>query len=187
MHTKSLFGLSAATLTLLAIGGCGGSDPSSKPDVANVRGTQPTAVASSRAPERPLIRPDATEQEIHAMEQAYLRCLQQNGVVMNASSTGELGKPKDLYDPHMPAAAKACAPKEPENWLDRERRNNPEFVDRLRDAVKCLKAKGFNARVDGDPPSIHYSNTAEFMRAGDAEAECQRKAFAGRIKQLYQR
>jgi hypothetical protein len=177
-----------AALTVLVVSGCGGSgDTTTTADVATLRSDGPVA-SSAPAQERPLIRPDSSTADIKALEQAHFQCLEKEGVPVAKSENGEYGKPQDpaaLQDKRWGPAFKACASKEPESWLDRERRDNPEFADYLREAVKCLQKRGFKAHLDGDPPQIRYSSTKEFMRAGDAEVECQNEAFSSRIKELY--
>jgi hypothetical protein len=185
MRRNRIISLTAVTLAVLATAGCGGSDETKSPQVPTLRSATATAQPPDQAQERPVIRPDATEADIANLERAYMLCLKNAGVDVDVPADGPVGKPKSLDDPRMPAASKICASKEPESWFDRERRDNPEFVDRLREAVKCLKDKGFEARLDGDPVSIRYESTAEFMRAGDAEIQCTNEAFLNRIKEVY--
>lgn len=178
--------LVAVAVTVVVTGCCDSADPT-KPQIATLRSADAPAASTAAAQERPLIRPDATEADIKALEQTYFACLAAAGAPVAKSENGEYGKPAGdgWKDKRLGPASKACAAKEPESWFDRERRVNPEFVDRLREVVKCVKDKGFKARLDGDPPRVRYSDTAEFMRAGDAESECQDEAFRSRIKELY--
>jgi hypothetical protein len=186
MRKQTSMGMLAATMVTLVITGCGESGGSAAPDIATLRSAEAPAASSPAVQDRPVIRPDASADDIAALERVYFKCLDEAGVPVAKSADGEYGKPKDPGALADKPAARACAAKQPESWLDRERRDNPEFVDRLRDAVACLKDKGFKARLDGDPPQIRYSSTREFMRAGDAETECQKEAFSARIRQLYQ-
>lgn len=186
MRKQTYVGMLAATVVTLVITGCGDNGGSAAPDIATLRSVEPSAANSPAVQDRPVIRPDASADDIAALEQVYFKCLDEAGVPVAKSDDGKYGKPKDPAALTSTPAAQACAAKQPESWLDRERRDNPEFVDRLRDAVACLKEKGFKARLDGDPPQIRYSSTREFMRAGDAEIECQKEAFSARIRQLYQ-
>lgn len=187
MQNRTYVGALAAAVLTVVVTGCGGTADATKPQIATLRSADAPAASTAAAQERPVIRADATADDINALEQAYFGCLAAAGVPMSKSENGEYGKPKwaGSTDKRWGPASEACAAKEPESWYDREQRVNPEFADRLRDAVKCLKDRGFKARLEGDPPKIRYSDTAEFMRAGDAESECQRKAFSARIKELY--
>ncbi|MEV0395086.1 hypothetical protein [Polymorphospora rubra] len=128
-----------------------------------------------------MIRPDATEGDIQLLWNGWGRCLEDAGVPMNKDAAGNYGKPDgDLYGQYRPAADK-CAVKQPESWMDRERRSDPAFADRLRDAVDCLKEKGYQARIDPEGPRIAYSSTEEFARADADQATCEREAFSEAI------
>jgi hypothetical protein len=189
MQNRTFIGALAMTAVTFLVTGCGGATDSSAPEIATLRSADAPAASAPATQERPLIRPDASAEEIDALHQAHFRCLEAEGAPVAKSADGRYDKPTDpaaLNDKSWGPAFKACSAKEPESWLAREQRDNPEYVDRLRDAVKCLKDKGFKARVDNEPPSIVYANNAEFMRADEAEGECQEQAFSARIKQLYQ-
>ncbi|MFI5842976.1 hypothetical protein ACIA8K_25030 [Catenuloplanes sp. NPDC051500] len=173
----------AATGVIAALTGCGGADPQAGDDVPTLVTPGAAAAASGSAPagaERPVIRPDATEEEITRLENLWAACLVAAGVPHHVDEAGNYGKPEvDLADPQYRAAVDSCAATQPESWLDRERRTDPKFTDRLLEAVACLKAKGYQARVDteGDP-RIAYATTEEFMRADADENTCLREAFA---------
>jgi len=187
MQSRIYLSALVAALVTVVVTGCGDTSDPAKPQIATLRSAAAPVPSAATAEERPVIRPDANADDINALEQAYFGCLAAAGAPVAKSKNGEYGKPKGAaaMDKRWGPASEACAAKEPESWYDREQRINPEFADRLRDTVKCLTNKGFKARLEGDPPKIRYSDTAEFMRAGDAESECQREAFSSRIKELY--
>ncbi|MDR7277180.1 hypothetical protein [Catenuloplanes atrovinosus] len=180
-----------ALAVVMSVAACGtASQPesgSTAPDVVTLRTGTPVASASPTPAGRPIIRPDATSEDIEELEQAFPACMEQNGVPQVRQPDGRYavkqggGPPVD--EAVRKAAEEACRNTIPESWLDVERRTNPEFADLLRDAAECLKGKGYNARVVQDPDwRISYDSTEEFMAAGDDEIVCTNEAFAERIK-----
>ncbi|WP_033341615.1 hypothetical protein [Catenuloplanes japonicus] len=155
--------------------------PGAKAPGATTSGaTAPGATTgNTTANDRPVIRPDATEEEIRRLENLWAACLVRAGVPHHADEAGNYGKPQvDLTAPEYRGAVESCASLQPESWLDRERRTDPQFTDRLLDAVTCLKAKGYQARVETeDEPRIAYATTEEFLRADADQETCLREAF----------
>jgi hypothetical protein len=168
---KRIVLLMVAAMSLTA---CSAEEPST-PGVVTLESPSTTKAATPAAgEERPVIRPDATEADIRMLENAYGKCLEEAGLKVAKDDAGNYGKASgDLNG----AAAKKCAVKAPESWLERERRTDPDFADRLRAAVACLKEKGYQARVGPDGPKIAYASTAEFIRADEDQAACEREAF----------
>ena len=178
--------LLAATVTVLAVTACGSE---AKPQTADAEvatlqsapvGSAPAASAATGA--GAVIRPDASSAEIRDLERSYFKCLRDNGAPSSKDGGTKPGQPSPAPE-KVRAANAACADKQPVSWLDVERRTNPEFSDLLRAAAKCLKKKGFQARVVQEPEwRLAYRDSGEFMRAGDTEADCIDEAFAARIK-----
>jgi hypothetical protein len=179
--------LLAATVAVLAVTACG-SEAEPRPAGAEVATLQ-SAPAGSAAPTASaatgtgaVIRPDASSAEIHDLERIYFKCLRDNGAPSSKDGVTKPGQPSPAPE-KVRAANAACADKQPVSWLEVERRTNPEFPDLLRTAAKCLKKKGFQARVVQKPEwQLAYRDSGEFMRAGDTESECIDEAFAARIK-----
>ena len=180
--------LIAATVAVLAVTACGSEaePPTGGAEVATLKsapaGSAAPATSATSAATGAVIRPDAGSAEIQDLERAYFTCLRDNGAPSPKDGVTKPGQPKPARE-KVRAANAACADKQPVSWLDVERRTNPEFADLLRIAAKCLKEKGFRARVVQDPEwRLAYRDSGEFMRAGDTEAECIDEAFAARIK-----
>ncbi|GIM95892.1 hypothetical protein [Paractinoplanes toevensis] len=174
----------AATVVVLAVTACGSE---AKPRTADAEvATLQSAPAASAAPSATgvgaVIRPDASSADIQDLERVYFTCLRDNGAPSSKDGLSKPGQPSPAPE-KVRAANAACADKQPVSWLDVERRTNPEFPDLLRAAAKCLKKKGFQARVVQEPEwRLAYRDSGEFMRAGDTEAKCIDQAFAARIK-----
>ncbi|MFI5843504.1 hypothetical protein ACIA8K_27740 [Catenuloplanes sp. NPDC051500] len=160
----------AAGLVLL-LAACGGEDKPAEgtADVASLTATSGAAApsASSGAQERPLERPDATQEEIARMYAVFDGCMEQNGFPQKDGS-GTLNQ--------KAAAEKICGHLQPETAFQRSQRLDPaHYGDRLRDWVTCIRSHGIDAYVEDD--NLFF----ESLPAGeDAErvAECQTKAFA---------
>nr|WP_221380678.1 hypothetical protein [Actinoplanes polyasparticus] len=188
-HHKTLAFVMATVATLL-LSACGDkTEPraaaGNEAQVATLQSS--AAVAPSPSSDgRPIIRPDATREDIDRLDQAYFKCLDDHGVPQDKDEDGNFVKGDALETTSkakVDAGRAACADKDPESWLDVERRTNPEFPDTMRIAANCMKDKGYNARVVKDPQwRIAYGTTAEFMRADEDETNCIEDAFAERIK-----
>ncbi|MEV6636647.1 hypothetical protein AB0M54_38500 [Actinoplanes sp. NPDC051470] len=187
--------LLAATAAVLAVTACGGeagprTAGKSSDEVATLQSAPPSVSAPASAPASAaagpeigaIIRPDAGSEEIRDLERIYFKCLRDNGAPSSKDGETKAGQPSPSPE-KVRAAKTACAGKEPMSWLEVERRTNPEFADLLRSAAKCLKKKGFEARVVQEPElRLAYRDSGEFMRAGDTEDKCIDEAFAERIK-----
>src|SRR5690349_20639904 len=158
MRIRKLHVIVGTVLVLQVLAGCGGTDATDRSDVATLQTANPTAAASpsAAAQERPLRRPDDDPEVFDRYVAVYRKCLVDKGATM-----GKGEKPQIGTDPASKAAAAECWHLYPENWTEREQRTNPEYADLLREAAKCLKNKGHDVTVGGDPVSIQYgSNTS---------------------------
>jgi hypothetical protein len=178
MLTTTFRAVAGSVLGLAVLAGCGGpAADEQRPDIATLRtaAPPPNAPPSTIARERPVIRPDEGKAEFERYVAVWEECLNAQGVprASKGKRTGGAG-----YE----AAAAKCAHLYPENWMEREARTNPEYADRLRETAKCLKEKGHEVTVGGDPVALMYGDNTSANRAYDDEQECQREAFRQDLK-----
>jgi hypothetical protein len=168
--------VAGSVLSLAVLAGC--TTPAAdeqRPDIATLRTAEPASAAppSPAARERPVIRPDEGREAWERYYAVWLECMHANGV------------PRTEFKPSG-AKAEAAQPKcqhlYPENWMEREARTNPEYVDRLRETAKCLKDRGHDVTVGGSPVNIMYGDNASANRADDDLQECEQAAFREEIK-----
>jgi hypothetical protein len=173
----------AVSFTLVA--GCSGAtktDSSSGAQgttgVASIQ--KPSAAASAKAvtSERPLIRPDASDEERTRLRNAFTNCLVENGMPKNLAAKG--GIPSDpkvfgLSDKVMGDIKKNCALKEPEEAMARAKRLDPAYADHLEANIKCLNDHGVKAVVEDGGPSLVDGLPSE-SKAHWLE-DCEQEAF----------
>ena len=176
----------AVSLTLVA--GCSGAaktDPSSGAQgttgVASIQKPSAAASAKAVAAERPLIRLDASEEEIARLQGAYLDCLLANGFPRRFVK-GRDGYPSDLEDLGLSAKVlgdikKNCASKEPEMAMARAKRLDPAYADHLDANIKCLNDHGVKAVVQDGGPALVDGLPSESK--GHWLDDCEKEAFAG--------
>ena len=157
---------------LLVLAGCGsGPSERARPEIATLRSAAPSSAAAS--PERPLIRPGEGREEFDRYVAVYDQCLRDHGAKAVHGGKAEWGS-----DAQREAATGACGHLYPELWIERERRTNPEFGDLLRAEAKCLKDRGHDVKVGGDPESLLYGDNTSANQAYDDQQECERQVFA---------
>ncbi|MFD5425450.1 hypothetical protein [Streptomyces sp. NPDC127084] len=152
-----------ATLTALTasflIGACSGESESAQDTkdtgVASVTGSQKNAKDTNGSPvaqvERPLIRPDTSDEEEHRIDQLYQDCLAKQGVKMLKNDDGSYKGVFDRdTDPRYPEAQKKCQSKEPETLTQRSAREDPDFRDKADRWVRCLRSHDVVATVDDE-------------------------------------
>jgi hypothetical protein len=173
--------LIGAVVNALAVLSAGCSGPSTQPSnpagpsVASLPRTDsssgPPATATTAATERPLIRLDTTPEEAERMYTVYQDCLSDHGMPTKA----ERVRTKNLRE--YPAAVAACAAKEPEDYQEREKRENPAaFQDHQREQIQCMRAHGL--AIETGPDGWGYTDPARDM--GSAwDDKCERQAFGG--------
>ncbi|MFI5843715.1 hypothetical protein ACIA8K_28840 [Catenuloplanes sp. NPDC051500] len=208
MNISRLPALLTAAVAILALSACGGEDTPQgrQPGVVTLRTGAPGANPSPSAAGRPIIRPDASREEIEALVQAYHSCLNDNGFPQWKNAEGRFDKPPGevAVAPVDPAAAeratKVCANEEPESWTAVEERN-PEYRDLLEDQADCMNDKGMDVALRQDPeggpwyiaprdvgPGTAEEQARRSVELSNEEArakvtrECEQKAFAERIK-----
>jgi len=175
----------AVSVTLVA--GCSGAaktDSSSGAQgttgVASIQKPSAAASAKAVAAERPLIRLDASEEEITRLRGAYLDCLLANGFPRQGVK-GRNGYPSDLEDFGLSAKVlgdikKNCASKEPEMAMARAKRLDPAYADHLDANIKCLNDHGVKAVVQDGGPALVDGLPSESK--GHWLDDCEREAFA---------
>ncbi|KUL31755.1 hypothetical protein [Actinoplanes awajinensis] len=179
----------AVSLTLVA--GCSGAattDSSSGAQattgVASIQ--QPSAAASATAvsAERPLIRLDASDEEITRAADVFTNCLLTNGLpkaaVMKGGYTIDPANISDAWGPLSDKVRadlkKNCASKQPEFARDRARRLDPAYADHMEAFIKCLNDHDIKAVLqDGELSSVDVMPTgskAHWMQ------DCEQEGFA---------
>src|SRR5690349_18677160 len=180
----------AVTLTIAA--GCGGATKTeSSPGGQGTTGVasiqKPSAAASAKAvaAERPLIRLDASDEEVERVSDVFANCLLTNGLpeaaVMKGGYTIDPANISDAWGPLSDKVRadlrKNCASKQPELARDRARRLDPAYADHLEAFVKCLKDHGIKAVLqNGELSSIDVmpsGSKAHWMQ------DCEQEGFAG--------
>lgn len=172
-----------ASLTLLtACGGGSGDSQSSGGDVGVASVTEgdrnPTKVAQV---ERPLIRPDTSQEEEERLWQVYYDCLAQQGLKL-AKNEGEgyEGTYKGIAEQDqkkVQAAKKGCAAKEPETLPERASREDPKYQDKYDKWLDCMRSHGLKVEAAPDQPGtfgftegLPPESKAKWIRKCEAEA-----------------
>ncbi|MER8223518.1 hypothetical protein ABTZ58_23595 [Streptomyces sp. NPDC094143] len=189
-RAAALAGLTAALA--LGLAGCGDSDDSAgsgqRDDVASLeRDSSPTASTSSADPGegRPRIRLDSSDAEVLALNNAYARCLQDNGGKVDrltgpkAAGRFVLTAAEEKDQP--PAALKACEQKRPVPPPELDPQQNPHYADNFRAWVKCINEDGIPVEALPDGSGWNYGEgisedekaaprTQEIIRACEIES-----------------
>ena len=179
MRTKILYAVAGATLLVPLLVGCDETSGNETPAVATLQ-SAPAAPASTPVAqrERPVLGPDDGKAEYDQYMVAHRKCLTELGIAVGDDHEKPQIRPEDRE------AAKKCDLLIPETWQDRERRIDPEYVDRLRETAQCLRAMGFDVTVGGDPVSIMYGDNAGANEAYDDLQRCEKQVFKESIRKL---
>ncbi|WP_426505564.1 hypothetical protein ACPPVO_47685 [Dactylosporangium sp. McL0621] len=161
------FRLAVLTLGLALLTACGTDQPSA-PDVASMATGAASASPAPSAEERPLIRTDASNEEKDRLWNEYNRCLADHGLTKEQQDRAQKG------DPSAQAGLQACANKEPEQVWERAKRTDPNYNDKLRDWVTCVRAAGIDAWEENGFIAFKSLPPDDQMRKVD---DCQDKAF----------
>jgi hypothetical protein len=178
MLTTTFRAVAGSVLMLAVLAGCGGpAADAQSPDIATLRTAAPasSAPSSAAARERPVVRPDEGKEEFERYVAVWEECLYAHGVPRVSKGKPPIGSEHD-------AAVAKCGHLYPENWMEREARTNPDYTDRLRETAKCLKERGHEVTVGGDPVALMYGDNTSANKAYDDEQECQRAAFRQDIR-----
>ena len=153
-------------VSLALITGCGGKSEADKSaedkGVASLTGTgsgSGTGGKASPSPaqlERPLIRPDTTDEEETRLNQLYLDCQAQHGLTpyMMKNEDGSWKGYKGGNDPLRDKARQACASKEPETLPERAAREDPEYQDKFDKWISCMRSHGLKVSAAPDSPGV---------------------------------
>ncbi|GAB7048342.1 hypothetical protein [Catenuloplanes indicus] len=147
-----------------------------------------TAPAATAPAERPLLRPDTSDVEEERLYDVWFDCLEEKG--------GRGRGPKEVPDgdrgapapgPAAPAAPdpaaeaqdaaaqKACENLEPEAPWQRAKRLDPDYADKLRDWITCIRSHGIDAwESDGFVTFESLPPDDKMVLVG----ECEMKAFS---------
>jgi hypothetical protein len=181
VRIRSLCAVAVVTLIGALPAGCSEPGGNETPAVASLQSAPAAAASASAAPpERPVLGPDDGKAEYDRYMAAHRKCLTDLGIVVPDDHQKPRIAPEDR------AAARRCDLLIPETWQDRERRIDPQYVDRLRETAQCLRAQGHDVTVGGDPVSILYGDSTGANKAYDDLRECEKKVFKESIKN-YQR
>jgi hypothetical protein len=188
--SKSRMLLAAAAVVgglVLPVAGCGNHTTATQPGVATLRSAAPSAArvsANGSNDPRPVMRPDISDAEIIALQNAWAGCLADHGVPATplTNAGAERKTTVDLSLPKYATARAACADKEPEDWRDVEARTDPQYADRLRAELQCLVDQGIKGELRGDPPQIVFTDDRQVSRGLELSPACEQKAFGDVMK-----
>ena len=152
----------AVSLTLVA--GCSG--PAQTDSSSGAQGTtgvasiqKPSAAASATAvtAQRPLIRPDASDEERTRLRNVFTTCLVENGMPKKFSMKAGVDADPEVLGVSaqvMSNIKKNCASKEPEEAMARAKRLDPAYADHVDATIKCLNDHGVRAVLQDDGPAL---------------------------------
>ncbi|MFK4149288.1 hypothetical protein [Streptomyces sp. NPDC004065] len=132
------------------------------------------ASSSPAKVERPLIRPDTSEEEKDRLNQVYQDCLAKHGAKMLKNEDGSWKGAFRSGDPKYPAAQRACAHKERETLTMRSAREDPQFREKADRWVACLRKHDVVATVGDDgllafPDGTNLDHNIEWADKCEAE------------------
>ncbi|TQS43490.1 hypothetical protein [Cryptosporangium phraense] len=163
--------ISLLAVPLLILAACGGTAAEDEPEVATLRSSSPSA--SPTPGERPLIRPDTSAEEEDRLTAVWLTCLKEHGHPKQADTPADL--PKEEFEARAKVAEKACESKQPEQLWERSKRLDPDYADKLRDWITCIRAHGIDAwESDGFVTYQSLPPDSDLKKVD----ECEAKAFA---------
>lgn len=177
MRTTTFRGVAWLLMSSAVLAGCTGpAAHEQRPGIATLQTADAASAAppSAAAQERPVVRPDEGREAWERYYAVWKECLYAQGVPRTEGKPPEGAKTE--------AASARCEHLYPENWMEREARTNPEYVDRLRETAKCLKDRGHAVTVGGSPVALMYGDNASANRAYDDEKECEQAAFRQEVK-----
>ena len=143
----------AVTLALGVLAGCSGPAEDSAPKVVSLlppSAAAPDATTSkAAAPAAPVIRPDTSFEEVHRMQQPWMRCLKEQGVPMQTTEEGLLdidargnGEQNGRIMASQPENEKACGKQRPVYAPELDEEKNPYYADDEDNFHKCRVEHG---------------------------------------------
>jgi hypothetical protein len=163
--TGVVLSIALAVLPAACAGGKTTSGGSSQDHVASLASSSPTATRTPAADERPLIRSDTSKEEELQIYYVYEQCLKDHGdprlqkpglVGPGAPQVNAPGRGDE--PPKVVAAQKACANKFPESIVDRARRTDPRYADKLRDWITCMRAAGIDVSASSESGKRYFGS-----------------------------
>ncbi|MFG2195856.1 hypothetical protein [Streptomyces sp. NPDC048639] len=142
------------------------------------KGAEDKKESSSAAKvERPLLRPDSSDEEQSRLWDVYYDCLDKQGVKMSKNEDGSYKGINDAdTDPKFPAGQKKCGQKEPEMLSWRSAREDPDFRNKADKWLKCLSSHGIEATV-GDDGMLALENGLPPAGKDKWLGKCEAEAF----------
>ncbi|MFD7863958.1 hypothetical protein [Streptomyces sp. NPDC059783] len=139
-----------ALLVSVLLSGCGGSTPDGSPE-------RHEPVASAKTP-----TPKATATHRDEALTAYLRCLEDRGVMLETTAEGVLRVDKERIDPAtLSGAEKRCAGRLP---APSGRTADAVAVAKARELSACVRREGYAGYPDPDPATGLVALTEEQAR-----------------------
>ncbi|MFD7612466.1 hypothetical protein [Streptomyces sp. NPDC059828] len=127
--------------------------------------------------ERPLIRPDSSDEEEVRLWEVYYACMAKQGVKVAKNKEGSYAGLMDGdKDPKFPAGQKKCGQLEPERLSWRSARVDPDFRDKADKWLKCLSSHGVKATV-GDDGMLAFDDGSDFDKAFEWADKCEAEVF----------
>ncbi|MDP9799453.1 hypothetical protein J2S43_007965 [Catenuloplanes nepalensis] len=173
-----------ALVALLAACGDGEKADTAADQVVTLNTATPgaTAAASPATRERPLLRPDASQEEEDRLYDVYFACLADNGSPKHEPQPGgpadgpvaAPAEPDADFEAKEQAAAKACEHLEPEEPWQLSQRTDPHYADKLRDWITCIRSHGIDAWEEDGFVAFESLPPENQLALVD---ECQIKAF----------
>jgi hypothetical protein len=141
----------ALTLAVSVLAGCSGPAEDSAPKVVSlVPPSADTPGATTSKAAAPIIRPDTSFEEVHRMQQPWMRCLKEHGVPMRTTDEGLLdisaeGDSKETNGRILasrPENEKACGKQRPVFAPELDEEKNPYYADDDDNFHKCRVEHG---------------------------------------------
>lgn len=159
--TRMRVGLTGLALVAL-LTACGAETPADEGTADQVvsltTATPGSSTTATDPPERPLLRPDTSDAEEERLYDVWFDCLEEKGgrgrgpkqvpqADPGAPAPGAAAPaaPDPAADARDAAAEKACEDLEPEAPWQRAKRLDPEYADKLRDWITCIRSHGIDA------------------------------------------
>ncbi|WFE63687.1 hypothetical protein [Micromonospora sp. WMMD714] len=171
------------------LGGCStgdgddrsGGPPADGSGVASLRSPAATTGAPTRSVEdqRPLIRLDATTDEIEALRKVWSECVAREGGPGYPDGRSVIWR-ESQHDPKAKLVRAACRAQEPEFFEERQKRtDNATFRDNQRQWYECAKKAGYRLTTpdeDGEFGITEVGPNGDFQ--SPKMTACRREAFS---------
>lgn len=177
-HRLTAVGMTIASLGLVAA--CASAESAAD------SGTQVASVAKSgaaQAPvsgERPLMRPDMSEEDQWRLTNKHMACVESHGIKMLMNADGSYkGVNEDSTSPKVVEAYKKCQNLEPETLANRAKRTDPLFLEKADKWVKCIRSHGIEL-APSEPGQIAFPDGLPSEDKLPWVGKCEIEVFAGK-------